>query len=63
VEHRNRLFPSIVVRRIYYMEELVIRSTKEKQILDITEEVKGVVRESNVQEGVCHLFIVHTTAP
>lgn len=44
------------------MEELVIRSTKEKQILDITEEVQGVIREKEMEEGVCHLFILHTTA-
>lgn len=44
------------------MEELVIHTTKEKQVLDITEEVQGVIKEKEMEEGVCHLFILHTTA-
>lgn len=44
------------------MAELVIRSAREKQILDITGEVQGYVAEQGVEIGLCHLFLLHTTA-
>jgi len=44
------------------MEELIIHTKEEKQVLDITDEVKELVKEKNVQEGVCSLFLTHTSA-
>jgi len=44
------------------MEEIVIRTTKEREIVDITEEVQKRVQEHGIQEGVCNLFVLHTTA-
>ena len=44
------------------MEEIVIRTTKEKQIVNITEEVQRLVPRLKIDEGVCHLFVLHTTA-
>jgi secondary thiamine-phosphate synthase enzyme len=38
-------------------------STKQKiQMIDITREVKRVVAESGVREGLCTVFVPHTTA-
>lgn len=31
-------------------------------MLDITGEVKRIVRESGLKEGLCHLYVPHTTA-
>jgi len=44
------------------MEEIVIRTTKEKEIVDITQDVQKLVPRLKVQEGLCNLFVLHTTA-
>ena len=44
------------------MEEIIIRTKKEKEILDITQEVQRVVRERGIEGGMCHLFATHTSA-
>ena len=36
--------------------------TSSKSFLDITKEVQNFVSESNIQDGVCNLFIKHTSA-
>ena len=33
-----------------------------KSFLDITSQVQDFVTKSNIQNGVCHLFIKHTSA-
>ena len=40
---------------------LEIRTTP-KSFLDITSQVQDFVTKSNIQNGVCHLFIKHTSA-
>ena len=42
-------------------ETLEIRTTP-KSFLDITSQVQDFVSTSNIQTGVCHLFIKHTSA-
>ena len=45
------------------MAEVLRISTSElKQIVDLTDRVQAVVRKMNIGEGLCHLFITHTTA-
>lgn len=44
------------------MTELHIRSREKRQLVDITDEVERAVAESGVQEGLCRLFVPHTTA-
>ena len=41
---------------------LKVTSQREGDIINITPEVKKAVRESNVQEGIVHLFVQHSTA-
>ena len=41
---------------------LKIASKGEGDIINITPEVKKVVRDSNVQEGIVHIFVQHSTA-
>lgn len=42
--------------------ELIIKTSKSKEIIDITDEVKSLIHKSKVEDGICHLFITHTTA-
>jgi len=41
---------------------LNVRSSRRAQLIDITEQVASAVHESGVTEGVCHVFVPHTTA-
>lgn len=42
--------------------EFKIKTPEREIILDITGEISSVVRESNIKEGICRIFIPHTTA-
>jgi secondary thiamine-phosphate synthase enzyme len=44
------------------MQTFSVTTTKQIQMIDITHEVKRVVAESGVREGLCTVFIPHTTA-
>jgi secondary thiamine-phosphate synthase enzyme len=44
------------------MVELQIRTSGKQSFEDITSQVGQVVTQSEVQEGLCHLFCPHTTA-
>ena len=44
-----------------YQNSLKIR-TSPKSFLEITDRVQKLVSESDIQNGVCHLFIKHTSA-
>ncbi|OPX21789.1 MAG: hypothetical protein B1H03_05915 [Planctomycetales bacterium 4484_113] len=42
--------------------EITIRTPGKEALLDITAEVQRAVSESGVNDGVCHLLALHTTA-
>lgn len=45
------------------MRKLVYRSTDKRNALyDITEEVRAVVRESEIRNGIVHIYVRHATA-
>ena len=44
------------------MAELQIRSGEKRQLIDITDQVRRAVTKSGVREGLCYLFVPHTTA-
>jgi secondary thiamine-phosphate synthase enzyme len=44
------------------MNELTIRTARRDQFLDITAEVQRVVAATGVRDGVCTVFVPHTTA-
>jgi secondary thiamine-phosphate synthase enzyme len=44
------------------MKTISIRTSKRNDLVDITDEVRRLVRESGVKEGICVLFCPHTTA-
>ena len=44
------------------MHVIKVRSTQREQLVEITDEVRHRLKESRACEGVCHLFVRHTTA-
>ena len=44
------------------MEGIRVRTRSTQCLEDVTEQVADAVRRSGVEEGVCHLFVPHTTA-
>jgi len=42
--------------------QLQVSTSKKMEFVDITSEVERVVKESGVQNGLCHIFVPHTTA-
>lgn len=43
-------------------EVLHISTTSRKQIVDLTDRIEAVIRRAKMQEGLCSLFVAHTTA-
>ncbi len=44
------------------MEEIVLKTSKEREVLDITPHIQEALKEKHIQEGICHLFLLHTSA-
>lgn len=44
------------------MTALTIRTSARCEMIDITASVAEEVRKSGIKEGICHLFVPHTTA-
>jgi len=44
------------------METLTVPTKKKKQVLDITPLIQARIGECGIEEGLCHLFLLHTTA-
>lgn len=42
--------------------QLEVRTAAHSELQDITSQVQRAVAESGVQDGVCHVFVPHTTA-
>ena len=43
-------------------QTLTVHTGSRTEFLDLTGQIQAAVRESGVQEGLCHLFVPHTTA-
>ncbi len=43
-------------------QEIKVDTPRGDALIDITEQVKAIVAESGVQDGLCVLFVPHTTA-
>jgi secondary thiamine-phosphate synthase enzyme len=41
---------------------LQIKTTALKQIIDLTDQVQAVIRDANLADGLCSVFVTHTTA-
>lgn len=45
-----------------YFEEFKVKTPKREVLVNITNEIHKILRNSNVNEGVCRIFVPHTTA-
>ena len=43
-------------------EELKVKTPKREVLINISSEISKIVKNSGVQEGVCRVFVPHTTA-
>lgn len=39
-----------------------VRTGRRAQLLDVTDKIAGVVERAGVVDGICHLYVPHTTA-
>ena len=44
------------------MNQFTVRTGSRFEMIDITEEIRSILKKSGMMEGVCHLFVPHTTA-
>jgi len=44
------------------IKEIKVKTDKRQQIIDITNQVKKIVKESKVKEGIVSVYVQHTTA-
>ena len=43
-------------------QTLTVRTKGRTEFLDLTRQIQAALQESGVREGLCHLFVPHTTA-
>jgi secondary thiamine-phosphate synthase enzyme len=41
---------------------LNVKSKSKTEFIDITEDIRALIKESGVQQGVCYIYVPHTTA-
>jgi len=44
------------------MTKFTVRTNSRCEMIDITDKVATLVRESGLRDGICHVFVPHTTA-
>ncbi len=44
------------------MQTLTVRTGTRVELIDITAQLRTLLKQSNIKNGVCHIFIPHTTA-
>ncbi len=44
------------------IREIPVRTGKRNELVDITGAIRELIDESGVKEGICHIFVPHTTA-
>jgi secondary thiamine-phosphate synthase enzyme len=44
------------------MDSLQIETRKSKEIVDLTARLDALVKQHHMQDGLCHVFLTHTTA-
>jgi secondary thiamine-phosphate synthase enzyme len=42
--------------------EITVTSSKRNEMLDITSRIEGILKEAGVTDGLCFVFVPHTTA-
>ncbi len=44
------------------LQELSVRTERRSQMIDITQEVQGIITDAGINNGVCYIYVPHTTA-
>jgi secondary thiamine-phosphate synthase enzyme len=44
------------------LHEMSVRTRRRNELIDITTEIRAIVGRSGIKDGLCHLFVPHTTA-
>lgn len=44
------------------METMTINTKKNKEVINITSKIQDIVTKQKIKNGICHLFLLHTTA-
>ncbi len=44
------------------LQTLSVRTTSRTEFVDLTSQVQKVLQQSGIAEGLCHIFVPHTTA-
>lgn len=55
------MFPNIFMEADL-IREIPVKTRKRNELVDITSIIRGLIDESGVTEGICHIFVPHTTA-
>lgn len=42
--------------------QIIIKTSQEKELVDITSQINRLLKDHSQKTGLCHLFILHTTA-
>ena len=43
------------------MNTLFMKTSKKDEVIDITDKIQQEIKKENFQNGLCHLFVLHTT--
>ena len=44
------------------MDRIQLKTHSRSEFIDITQEVQGIVKKKEIKEGVCYVYVPHTTA-
>ncbi len=47
---------------VSFLRSLTVKSSQREEFIDISHEIQRIVDESNIKEGICLVFVPHTTA-
>jgi secondary thiamine-phosphate synthase enzyme len=57
------LRPEGVARKGMTFQEIInVKTSRRRELIDISEEVRGIVRKSGIKVGICHVFVAGSTA-
>src|SRR5215469_12583985 len=45
-----------------FIRTLSVRSSRRSELKDVTAEIEALIRDSGCSDGLCHLYVPHTTA-
>ncbi|MFX1420385.1 MAG: secondary thiamine-phosphate synthase enzyme YjbQ [Promethearchaeota archaeon] len=45
-----------------FFDEFRVKTSEREELVDITNEIRNIIRNHDIEEGVCRIFIPHTTA-